>query len=130
MQQENKVKIAEGLALLADLKEKRGGNVLNFHRKCANDTTLLQAFISQYNFCNGKENTVLERKYRELLLLALGCSKGNQTTIKTHAQLALKNGATLEEIGEVLRLVFFYCGASALIPAVELFDLLEGSDRL
>jgi alkylhydroperoxidase/carboxymuconolactone decarboxylase family protein YurZ len=31
----------------------------------------------------------------------------------------------MDEIGEVLRLVFFYYGASAIIPAVELFEELE-----
>jgi len=37
----------------------------------------------------------------------------------------VKKGATMDEVGEVLRLVFFYYGASAIIPAVELFEELE-----
>ena len=38
---------------------------------------------------------------------------------------AVKLGVAMDEIGEVLRLVFFYYGASAIIPAVELFEELE-----
>jgi len=130
MKQDNSEMIAEGLELLAELKQKRGGKLLDFHKRCANDTKLLKAFTAQYDTCNAEENTVLERKHRELILMALGCAEGVSTTIITHAELALQYGATVEEVGEVLRLIFFYCGASKLIPSVELFELLEGSEAL
>lgn len=130
MKQENIEKIEEGLELLTQLKEKRGGSLLDFHKRCANDLLLLKGFNSQYDMCNAEENTAMPRKYRELVLMALGCSKGVPTTVKTHAKLALKHGATTDEVAEVLRLVFFYCGASELIPAVEIFDLLDGSEEL
>ena len=64
-------------------------------------------------------------KYMELMLMLMGCTAGNAVTIKTHGELAVKKGATIDEIGEVLRLVFFYYGASAVIPAVELFEELQ-----
>lgn len=130
MKLEDQKKIDEALKVLTALKEKRGGKILEFHKKAANDPTLLAAFTSQYDFCNAPQNTVLERKYRELLLMALGCSAGVPVTVKTHGELALKNGATIEEVAEVLRLVFFYCGASKLIPSVEIFDLLAGSEDM
>ncbi len=130
MKQENRQQIEQGLEILEQLKEKRGGKLLDFHKRCANDATLLKAFTTQYEICNGEEHTVLDRKYRELILMALGCGEGVGTTIKTHAELALKYGATIEEVGEVLRLIFFYCGASKLIPSVELFELLAGSEKL
>lgn len=130
MKLENEEKVQEALKKLTELKEKRGGSVLEFHKKAANDPTLLEAFTCQYDFCNAPEHAVLERKYRELILMALGCSAGVDTTIKTHAKLAVQSGATIEEIAEVLRLVFFYCGASKLIPAVEIFEALKGSEDL
>lgn len=130
MKQTDKAHIAEGIKILGELKEKRGGKVLDFHKRCANDVKLLEAFTAQYNVCNSEENTVLERKYRELILMALGCSEGVNTTIITHAELALKYGASIEEIGEVLRLIFFYFGASKLIPSVEIFEKLEGSEEI
>jgi len=128
LEDEKKIKLA--LSELQTLKEKRGRVLLDFHKKCANDSKLLEAFIQQYDACNAPQNAVMERKYRELILLALGCANGVKTTIMTHAKLAQQNGATVEEIAEVLRLVFFYCGASKLIPAVEIFDVLPGSEEL
>ena len=129
MRQEDRKKKEEGLELLRELKEKRGGSLLDFHRKCANIPELLTAFNRQYDICN-RECGSLSRKNRELLLMALGCSRGVTTTIETHARLALEHGASIDEIGDVLRLVFFYCGASDLIPAVEIFENLAGSEEL
>jgi alkylhydroperoxidase/carboxymuconolactone decarboxylase family protein YurZ len=124
MKQENQEQIQKSKEILEQLKEKRGGNVLSFHKRIANDPNLLKSFDSQYAICK-KELTHIPPKYIELLLIALGCSKGVQTTIDTHAKLAYEKGASIEEIGEVLRLVFFYCGASALIPGAEIFEELE-----
>lgn len=129
MKQENRKKQEESLKLLRELKEQRGGRLLDFHKKCANIPELLTAFNQQYAVCN-KECTNIPRKYRELILMVLGCSKGVDTTIRTHAELAMEHGATIEEIGEALRLVFFYCGASELIPSVEIFEELPGSEKL
>lgn len=130
MRQENVNEKNDALELLKDLKDKRGGKLLDFHKRCANDTKLLNAFITQYDLCNSSENTILDRKTRELLLMTMGCVEGVNTTIVTHAELALKHGATTEEIAEVLRLIFFYFGASKLIPAIEIFELLDGSEDL
>lgn len=130
MRQEDSKKIENGLKRLETLKEMRGGTLLPFHKKCANDVKLLEAFNAQYEVCNGEANTLLERKYRELVLMAMGCCKGVSVTVDTHARLALKYGATMEEVSEILRLVFFYCGASELIPAVEIFEELKGSEGL
>ena len=129
MKQEDREKQAESLELLEELKEQRGGSLLSFHKKCANIPELLTAFNRQYAICN-KECTEIPRKYRELILMVLGCSKGVDTTVRTHAKLAMENGATIGEIGEALRLVFFYCGASELIPSVEIFEELPGSEKL
>lgn len=124
MRQENREQIKKSQAILESLKELRGGTLLEFHKKIANDPSLVDAFMQQYINCNKKETT-LPRKYRELIIMALGCAKGTQTTINTHGRLARENGATIEEIGEVLKLVFFLCGATALIPAAEIFESLD-----
>ena len=100
------------------------GNVLSIHKKMANDPKLLQAFSQQFAICK-QDITHVPAKYMELMLMLMGCCAGNAVTIKTHGELAVKKGATMDEVGEVLRLVFFYYGASAIIPAVELFEELE-----
>lgn len=124
IKQTNPEQLDRSNKILKELKEMRGGSLLKFHKQIANDPALLNAFIHQYNNCN-KIETTIPRKYRELIIMALGCSRGAQTTINTHGRLAVEHGATLEEVGEVLRLVFFLCGATALIPSAELFEELN-----
>jgi alkylhydroperoxidase/carboxymuconolactone decarboxylase family protein YurZ len=124
MKQTNPAQIETAKKLLADLKVKRGGSLVEFHKKIANDPALLQAFGQQYDICN-KELKHLPRKYRELIIFALGCAFKTPTTINVHAKLALENGATIDEIGETLRLVFFLGGANCLIPAAEIFEAME-----
>lgn len=120
--------IQKAQSMLAELKGKRGGAVLPFHEKIANDPALLRAFSQQYDICN-KELTQIPRKYRELIILAIGCALKTQTTIDEHARLAIEHGASVEEIGETLRLVFFLAGATSLIPAAEIFERLEAESR-
>ncbi len=121
MKQENPKKIQEARAILEELKQQRGGSVLSIHRKMANDPKLLQAFSQQFRICK-QEVTHIPPQYMELMLMLMGAAAHNPVTIRTHGQLAVEKGATLEEVGEVLRLLFFYFGASAVIPAVDLFE--------
>jgi alkylhydroperoxidase/carboxymuconolactone decarboxylase family protein YurZ len=124
MKQQDPNKLKNGAAVLEEFKTMRGGSVLEFHKRMSNDPALMRAFTDQYRNCN-KEELQIPRKYRELIMMALGCSMGTETTINTHGQLAIEHGATVEEVGEVLRLVFFMCGATAIIPAMKLFDIPE-----
>lgn len=124
MKQTNPEQIKRAEEMLEQLKELRGGSLKGFHYRFANDPALLNAFIQDYISCNKTELSI-PRKYRELFIMALGCSRGAETTAMTHGQLAYENGATIEEIGEVLRLVMFVCGVTAILPAAKLFDELE-----
>ena len=124
MKQEDPKKIREAEKILAELKVQRGGSVLSIHKKMANDPKLLQAFSQQFRICK-QDITHIPPQYMELMLMLMGAAAGNAVTIKTHGRLAVEKGATLDELGEALRLLFFYCGASAVIPPVELFDELE-----
>lgn len=124
MKQTNPESIEKSRKLLQELKIKRGGKLVDFHKKIANDPALLTSFNQQYDICM-KELKHLPRKYQELIILALGCALKTPTTINVHANLALEHGASIEEIGETLRLVFFTGGATCLIPAAEIFDMIE-----
>ena len=68
---------------------------------------------------------MIPRKYRDLIVMALGCAEGVPTTIQNHARMAVENGATAEEVAEVVRLVFFICGVKSLIPASQIFDAID-----
>ncbi len=73
-----------------------------------------------------RKDISIPRKYRELIVMALGMATGTETTTKVHAKLAVENGATLDEIFEVIRIIFFTCGVTKLLPALEtLGDMFE-----
>ena len=124
MKQTDPIQLEKSREAMAELKEIRGGELLPFHRKIANDPQLLQAFQNVFVSCNRGDN-VIPKKYRELMIMILGCARGVQTTIKVHGNNAIKEGATVQEVGEALRIALMICGASAIIPAAELFDELS-----
>lgn len=125
MKQTDPEKLARANEILEQLKEARGGSVMTSHRTMGNDPNLINMFLQQYVSCNKKDINI-PRKYRELIVMAIGMATGTETTIKVHAKLALDNGATIDEIFEVIRIVFFTCGVTKLLPALEtLGDLFE-----
>ena len=125
MIQEDKDKLGRSREILNELKEARGGRLLDSHRVMGNDPNLINMFLQQYVNCNKKDISI-PRKYRELIVMALGMATGTETTTKVHAKLAVENGATLDEIFEVIRIIFFTCGVTKLLPALEtLGDMFE-----
>lgn len=125
MIQQDEGKLERSREILGELKEARGGRLLDSHRVMGNDPNLINMFLQQYVNCNKKDISI-PRKYRELIVMALGMATGTETTTKVHAKLALENGATLDEIFEVIRIIFFTCGVTKLLPALEtLVDLFE-----
>lgn len=124
MKQDNVDKLNRSRKLMEELKEVRGGTLLDSHRVMGNDPNLVNAFLQQYISTN-KMDISIPKKYRELIVMAIGMATGTDTTTKVHAKLAMENGATLDEIFEVIRIIFFTCGVSKLLPALELLDEFE-----
>ncbi|MCI8727684.1 MAG: carboxymuconolactone decarboxylase family protein [Hungatella sp.] len=124
MREENKEKLEQGKQVLERVKQLRGGSVISAHKCMANDPELLQTFAYNFEHCKAGLKK-LEPKTVELLLLALGCARGARETIRVHGNLAYEKGASVEEIGEVLRLVMFYCGAGAVLDIGEIFDEID-----
>lgn len=122
MKQTNEEKIERSRKYLEELKEARGGSVLESHMKMGNDPSLVKAFLDGYVNTN-KSDISIPRKYRELIVMAIGAATGTQTTMKVHSKLAIENGATVDEICEILRIILFTCGVSKLLPALETLDL-------
>ena len=94
----------------------------------ANDPNLVNAFLQQYINCN-KMDTSIPKKYRELIVMAVGMATGTATTMKVHSKIAMENGATLDEIFEVIRIIFFTCGVTKLLPILEQLDVFEPVDE-
>lgn len=125
MKQNSDEKLSRSIKILEELKEVRGGTLLDSHRVMGNDPNLINAFLQQYINCN-KSDVNIPKKYRELIVMAIGMATGTDTTMKVHAKIAMDEGASIDEIFEVIRIIFFTCGVSKLLPALEaLGDMFE-----
>lgn len=125
MKQTDTQKLERSLQILEELKEARGGSLLDSHRVMGNDPNLINMFLQQYVNCNKKDISI-PKKYRELIVMAIGMATGTDTTMKVHARIAMENGATVDEIFEIIRIIFFTCGVTKLLPALEtLGDMFE-----
>ncbi|KAF1683154.1 carboxymuconolactone decarboxylase family protein [Veillonella sp. R32] len=124
MKQTNIEKLSKAQELLSELKTLRGGSVTESHCRMGNDPNLVQAFINQYTLCN-KKGQELPTKYRELIVMAIGMATGTEMTTKVHAKLAYEAGATVDEICHVIRILFFTCGITKVIPALEVLEAIE-----
>lgn len=125
MKQTDTAKLERSLDILQELKEARGGALLSSHQVMGNDPNLINMFLQQYVNCNKKDISI-PKKYRELIVMAIGMATGTDTTMKVHAKIAMDNGATIDEIFEVIRIIFFTCGVTKLLPALEtLGDMFE-----
>lgn len=60
-----------------------------------------------------QDEEILPRKYRSLITLALLIAQKSPNELKGHVRGAINNGATVEEIREVLMHSLPYCGAPA-----------------
>lgn len=121
MKQTDKEKLIRSLEILEELKESRGGSLLDSHRVMGNDPNLINMFLQQYVSCN-KTDISIPKKYRELIVMAIGMATGTETTTRVHAKIAMESGATIDEIFEVIRIIFFTCGVTKLLPALETLD--------
>ena len=128
MKQTNPEKISRAPGIMEELRKARGGTLLKSHQVMGNDPNLINAFLQQYLNCN-KRDVEIPRKYRELIVMAIGMATGTSTTMKVHANLAVQNGASIDELFEVIRIIFFTCGVTKLLPVLEnLDDLLEPAE--
>ena len=127
MKQTNPEKLERSQKILEELKEARGGSLLESHKVMGNDPNLVNMFLQQYVNCNKKDISI-PKKYRELIVMAVGMATGTPTPMKVHSKIAMENGATLDEIFEVIRIIFFTCGVTKLLPVLEQLDLFEPVD--
>ena len=94
------------------------------------DFTLpLQHFITRNSWGDVWQRPGLDLKTRSLISLALLAALGKQQEIKAHVRGAMTNGASIEEIQEVLLHASIYCGlptaVDAFRSAAEVIDELK-----
>lgn len=77
-------------------------------------TQPLQDWIIEYAWgSTWQDEEILPRKYRSLITLAFLIAQKSPNELKGHVRGAINNGATVEEIREVLMHSLPYCGAPA-----------------
>ena len=86
-------------------------------------TAPLQEFINEHAWGSVWQRGTLDLKTRSLITLAMLAAMGRSQELKGHLRGAINNGATPEEIREVLLHAAVYCGvplaAEALKTAAE-----------
>lgn len=80
-------------------------------------TRPLQEFVTQYAWGEIWNRPGLDRRTRSLLNLAMLTALNRPHELRLHLRGALRNGATQEEIREVLMQCSIYCGVPAAMDS-------------
>ena len=80
-------------------------------------TTPIQDYITRNAWGDTWQRPGLDLKTRSLVTVAFLTALGKQHELKAHVRGALNNGATPEEIQEVLLHASIYCGLPAAVDA-------------
>jgi 4-carboxymuconolactone decarboxylase len=72
----------------------------------------------------------LDLKTRSLITVAMLTALGKQNELKGHVRGALNNGATVEEIQEVLLHATIYCGVPSAVEAFRSANEVVGSNAI
>ena len=87
----------------------------------------LQTIINAYVYGDIWERSALSDPVRSLVMLAITAASGKPAEFRVHAQGALTNGCSREQVQDVLLLVAMYCGIPAAIEpnriAAEIFGV-------
>jgi 4-carboxymuconolactone decarboxylase len=73
----------------------------------------LQHIINAYVYGEVWERSGLSDEIRSLVMLGITAASGKPAEFRVHAQGALKNGCSREQVQDVLLLVAMYCGIPA-----------------
>jgi 4-carboxymuconolactone decarboxylase len=94
-------------------------------------TRPLQDLVTEYCWGAVWSRPGLDRKTRSLINLAMLTALNHQHELRLHVKGALRNGATRDEIREVLLQAAIYCGVPAAVDAfrsaTEAIDSFEAS---
>ena len=112
---ENSVEFKQGLAIRKQVMgeafvAKALGNTTDFTRP-------MQQYIVKNAWGDVWQRPGLDLKTRSLITVAMLTALGKQHELKGHVRGALNNGATPDEISEVLLHASIYCGVPAAVEA-------------
>jgi 4-carboxymuconolactone decarboxylase len=90
-------------------------------------TLPMQEFITRNAWGNVWQRPGLDLKTRSLITVAMLTAQGKQHELKAHVRGALNNGATPEELREVMLHATVYCGFPTAIDAFRTVTEVVGS---
>jgi 4-carboxymuconolactone decarboxylase len=90
-------------------------------------TMPMQEFITRNAWGNVWQRPGLDLKTRSLITVAMLTAQGKQHELKAHVRGALNNGATPEELREVMLHATVYCGFPTAIDAFRTVTEVVGS---
>lgn len=103
---------------LATRKQVMGEDfVANAFGNATEFTLPIQEFITRNAWGDVWQREGLDRKTRSLITVAFLTALGKQHELKGHVRGALNNGATAQEIQEVLLHASIYCGLPSAVDA-------------
>lgn len=103
---------------LATRKQVMGEDfVANAFRNATPFTLPMQDYITKNAWGDVWQRPGLDLKTRSLITVAMLTALGKQHELKGHVRGALNNGATVEEIQEVLLHASIYCGVPSAVEA-------------
>jgi 4-carboxymuconolactone decarboxylase len=73
----------------------------------------LQTIINAYAYGDVWQRSALPLKVKSLAMVAMMAAAGHASELRVHLKGAVQNGASAEEIQEILLLVAMYCGIPA-----------------
>ena len=93
-------------------------------------TQPIQDHISRNAWGDVWQRDGLDRKTRSLVTVAMLTALGKQHELKGHLRGALNNGATVEELQEVLLHAAIYCGVPTSVEAFRTAaEVVEGASK-
>ena len=90
-------------------------------------TAPIQQYITRNAWGDVWQRPGLDLKTRSLITVAMLTALGKQHELKGHVRGALNNGATVEEIQEVLLHATIYCGVPAAVEAFRTANEVVGA---
>ena len=117
---------------LATRKQVMGEDfVANAFANATEFTMPMQEYITRNAWGDVWQRPGLDMKTRSLLTVALLAALGKQHELKGHVRGALNNGATVQEIQEVLLHTSIYCGVPTAVDAFRsAAEVIDGPKKL
>lgn len=117
---------------LATRKQVMGEDfVANAFANATEFTMPMQEYITRNAWGDVWQRPGLDMKTRSLVTLALLAALGKQHELKGHVRGALNNGATAQEIQEVLLHTSIYCGVPTAVDAFRsAAEVIDGPKKL